>query len=98
MISLSYKGSAPAWGRHGLEWGAHCQTSGSHDINVNEWTRVDSAGYTVGISDEELNLTSYTDHSSIVNSFIAEGWLISRSKLQPCRQGVRAERRHQSCL
>jgi hypothetical protein len=77
MVSLSYKGSAAAWGNR-LEWGLTARHR-HHDINVNEWTRVDSAGYTVGISDDELNLTSYTDNSSLVNSIISEAFVISRT-------------------
>jgi len=77
MISLSYKGSATAWGSM-FEWGLTARRR-HHDIKVNEWTRVDSAGYTVGISDDELNLTSFTDHSSVVNSIISEAFIINRS-------------------
>jgi hypothetical protein len=77
MLSLAYKGSAAA-GVSRLEWGLTARHR-HHNINVNEWTRVDSAGYTAGISDDELNLTSFTDHSSIVNSIISEVFVINRS-------------------
>ena len=78
MTGLSYRGSAPA-GRHSLEWGLTAKHR-SHDIALNEWLRVDSAGYTVGGGGEELSLTSYTARNSIVSSFIAEGWFISRAR------------------
>jgi len=77
MVSLSYKGSATAWGSR-FEWGLTARHR-HHDINVNEWMRVDSAGYTVGISDDELSLTSFTDHSSVVSSIISEAFIINRS-------------------
>ncbi|MGB8358633.1 MAG: carboxypeptidase-like regulatory domain-containing protein [Bacteroidales bacterium] len=77
MISLSYKGFAAA-GPTRFEWGLTARHR-SHDIDVNEWTRVDSAGFTVGRSDDELTLTSFNDHSREVNSTIAEAYLINRS-------------------
>jgi len=77
MVSLSYKGFAAA-GPTRFEWGLTARHR-SHDIDVNEWLRVDSAGYTVGTSDDELSLTSFNDHSSAVNSTIAEAYLINRS-------------------
>jgi hypothetical protein len=80
MLSLSYKGSASAWGSS-FEWGITARHR-HHDINVNEWTRVDSTGYTVSISDDGLNLTSYTDHSSVVNSLITEAFIINRSNFR----------------
>ncbi len=77
MISLSYKGSATAWGSR-FEWGLTARRR-HHDISVNEWMRVDSAGYTAGISDDELTLTSFTDNSSVVSSIISEAFLINKS-------------------
>lgn len=77
MTGLSYRGSALA-GRNSLEWGVTAKHR-SHDIAMNQWLRVDSAGYTVGGNGEELTLNSYTYRSSTVSSFITEGWLISRS-------------------
>jgi hypothetical protein len=77
VISLSYRGSAAPAGNR-LEWGVTAKHR-SHDIRINEWMRVDSAGYTKGTTDDELNLTSYTDRSSYVSSFIAEAWFISRT-------------------
>ncbi len=77
MIALSYRGSSHS-GRGGLEWGATAKKR-SHDIDINEWLRVDSAGYTLGETGEGLSLSSYSDRSSTVSSFIAEGWFISRS-------------------
>lgn len=77
MTALSYRGSCHS-GRGGLEWGATARLR-SHDIVVNEWLRVDSAGYTLSGTGEGLSLTSYSDRSSAVSSFSAEGWLISRS-------------------
>jgi len=77
MTALSYRGSSHS-GRGGLEWGATAKLR-SHDIDINEWLRVDSAGYTLGGKGEGLSLTSYSDRSSAISSFIAEGWFISRS-------------------
>jgi hypothetical protein len=77
MASLSYKGSANAWGSR-LEWGLTARNR-NHDIHVNEWTRVDSAGYTVGKSDDELDLTSFADYGSTVSSIISEAFIINRS-------------------
>ena len=77
MVSLSYKGSAEAWGSR-FEWGLTVRHR-HHDINVNEWTRVDSAGYTTGTSDDDLSLTSFTDHSSDIKSIISEAYVINRT-------------------
>ncbi len=77
MVSLSYKGSADAWGSR-FEWGLTARHR-NHDIIVNEWTRVDSAGYTVGPGDDDLSLTSFTDHSNDINSLISEAYLIDRT-------------------
>ncbi|MDZ7634326.1 MAG: carboxypeptidase-like regulatory domain-containing protein [Bacteroidales bacterium] len=76
--SLSYRGSALA-GRNSFEWGVTAKHR-SHDIALNEWLRVDSAGYTVGGDGEVLSLTSYTARNSVVSSFVTEGWLISRAR------------------
>jgi hypothetical protein len=77
MATLSYRGSAMA-GKNGLEWGVTARHR-SHDIAINEWLRVDSAGYTVGGVGEDLTLTSYTDRRVTAGSFTAGAWLISRS-------------------
>jgi hypothetical protein len=77
VTALSYRGSSLS-GRGGLEWGATARYR-NHDIDINEWLRVDSAGYTLRGDDEGLTLTSYSDRSSAVSSFVAEGWFISRS-------------------
>jgi len=77
MVSLAYKGSAPA-GQTRFEWGLTARYR-SHDIDVNEWSRVDSAGYTVGAGDNELSLTTFNEHSSVVKSTVAEAYLINRS-------------------
>ncbi|MFZ2286867.1 MAG: carboxypeptidase-like regulatory domain-containing protein [Bacteroidales bacterium] len=77
MTTLSYRGSYMT-GRNGLEWGVTGKYR-SHDIAMNEWLRVDSAGFTVGGTGESLTLTSWSDRRSRVGSFVAEGWLIGRS-------------------
>lgn len=77
MVNLSYKGSAKAWGSR-FEWGLTARHR-HHDINVNEWTRVDSTGYTTGTSDDDLSLTSFTDHSSDIKSIISEAYVINRT-------------------
>lgn len=77
MTTLSYRGSAMA-GRNGLEWGVTARHR-SHDIAMNEWLRVDSAGYTVRGAGEDLTLTSYSDRSITAGSLTAGAWLISRS-------------------
>ena len=76
MATLSYRGSVIA-GRNGFEWGVTARHR-SHDIAINEWLRVDSAGYTLGGGGEGLTLTSYTDQRTTTGSFIAGGWFISR--------------------
>ena len=50
-----------------------------YHITRNEWLRVDSAGYTTGGEGEGLVLTSGSDMSGDISSFMAEGWLISRT-------------------
>lgn len=77
LTTLSYRGLVIT-GRNGLEWGVTAKRR-SHEIAMNEWLRVDSAGYTVGGAGEGLTLTSYSDRRSTIGSFIAEGWLINRS-------------------
>lgn len=76
MTTLSYRGSANS-GRNGFEWGLTARYR-IHDIEMNEWLRVDSAGYTLGGYGEGLALTSYYERNSRTGSFIAEGWLIGR--------------------
>ncbi len=76
MATLAYRGSVKA-GRNGFEWGVTARHR-SHDIAINEWLRVDSAGYTLGGDGEGLTLTSYTDRRTTAGSFIAGGWFISR--------------------
>lgn len=80
MTGLSYRGELNS-GRRGLEWGTTVKHR-SHEIGINEWLRVDSAGYTVRDETQGAALTSYTDRSSDISSFIAEGWIISRSSFQ----------------
>ncbi len=77
MTGLSYRGELNR-GRNGLEWGVTAKHR-RHDIGVNEWLRVDSAGFTVRDEAEGAALTSYTDRDSNISSYIAEGWIISRS-------------------
>ncbi|MDF1559328.1 MAG: carboxypeptidase regulatory-like domain-containing protein [Bacteroidales bacterium] len=77
MTGLSYRGYLNG-SRNGLEWGVTAKHR-SHDIGLNEWLRVDSAGYTLREEAEGVALTSYTDRASNISSFIAEGWIISRS-------------------
>jgi len=94
MISLSYKGSATARGSR-FDWGLTARHR-HHDINVNEWTRVDSAGYTTGTSSNDLNMTTFTDHRSDINSIITEAFVINRTSFslagRPCElnTGIRA--------
>lgn len=77
MTGLSYRGYLNG-GSNGLEWGVTAKHR-SHDIGINEWLRVDSAGYTLREVGEAATLTSYTDRGSNISSYIAEGWIISRS-------------------
>lgn len=84
MTTLSYRGSAKA-GRNGLEWGITARHR-SHDIAMNEWLRVDSAGFTVGGAGEELTLTSWSDRRITAGSFTAGAWLISRSSFTLARR------------
>jgi hypothetical protein len=77
MTSLSYRGSLDKE-RNGLEWGLAAKYYDYH-ITRNEWLRVDSAGYTTGGEGEGLVLTSGSDMSGDISSFMAEGWLISRT-------------------
>jgi len=77
MVSIAYKGSADAWGSR-FEWGLTARHR-HHDIKVNEWTRVDSAGYTTGTSDDDLSLTSFIDHSNDIRSIISEAFVINRT-------------------
>ncbi|MDX9902527.1 MAG: carboxypeptidase-like regulatory domain-containing protein [Bacteroidales bacterium] len=79
MTALSYRGYLNGNGKGtGLEWGVTAKQR-SHEIGINEWLRVDSAGYTLREDGEAATLTSYTDRVSNISSYIAEGWLISRS-------------------
>ena len=74
---LSYRGSVSA-GRNMLEWGMTARYW-NHDITINEWLRVDSAGYTLSEPGDEMNLTSFTDRNDNITSYITEAWLISRN-------------------
>lgn len=77
VTALAYRGSGTT-DRGGFEWGATARYR-NHDIDINEWLRVDSAGYTLGGEGEGLTLTSYAYRTSTVSSIVAEGWFISRS-------------------
>lgn len=77
MTGLSYRGEIMG-SRQALEWGVTAKHR-RHDIGTNEWLRVDSAGYTLREEPDGTALTSYTDRSSNISSYIAEGFFISRS-------------------
>lgn len=77
QLGLTYRGSFSS-ANNGLEWGLGTKRR-DHDIVINEWLRVDSAGYTTGTGGDELNLTSFTGRSFNIGSFITEAWLISRN-------------------
>jgi hypothetical protein len=74
---LSYRGSLSA-GRSRFEWGLTGKYR-DDDITTDEWLRVDSAGYTLGTTGDELNLTSFTDRADNVTSYTTEAWLISKN-------------------
>lgn len=74
---ISYSGTVSIF-RNTFEWGLS-EKYRKHDIVINEWLRVDSAGYTLSTPDDVLNLTSFTDRSGNITSYITEAWLISKN-------------------
>lgn len=94
LTGVSYRGSFHK-GKNDLEWGIAAKYYDYHIIK-NEWLRVDSAGYTTGGEGDGLVLTSGTDITGDINSFMAEGWLISRNsfsiadRLCDLNTGIRA--------
>ena len=77
VLSFDYKGSYKAES-HWLQWGARYQHSFFND-KIEEWTMLDSAGYSLPYSDSLVNL--YTTHfatSNIspnqVNGYIRDSW------------------------
>lgn len=77
VTGISYR-SAVTRGRNSLEWGATARQS-FYDLSRNEWLRVDSAGYTLGDTNEGLTLTSSSRSSVTARSLTAGGWIISRT-------------------
>lgn len=77
MTDISYRGEITR-DRSGFEWGIAVRKS-SYDSYINEWLRVDSAGYTTGQAGTDLTLTSRTEMSLEAESFTAGGWIISRT-------------------
>lgn len=73
----SYRGSFTS-GKNGLEWGITARQR-SYDAYRNEWLKVDSAGYTPGMTGDRLTLNSRSLISVEALSFTTEGWLISRT-------------------
>ena len=94
LTGVSYRGSLDK-GKNDLEWGMAVKYYNYH-ITKNEWLRVDSAGYTTGGEGDGLVLTSGTDITGDINSFMAEGWLISHNsfsiadRLCDLNTGIRA--------
>jgi hypothetical protein len=77
VTALSYR-STYNYGRNSLDWGANVRQS-NYDLYRNEWLRVDSAGYTLGETGEELTLTSASRSRVEVGSLTAAAWMITRT-------------------
>ncbi len=77
ITRASYRGSVTS-GKKGLEWGVTARYR-VYDAYRNEWLKVDSAGYTPGVTGDGLPLTSRSLISAEARSFSTEGWLISRT-------------------
>ena len=73
IVAISYKGYGNA-GNNTTVWGITGRYR-NYKTRINEWLRVDSAGYTAGNNDDHLVLTSYTSSESSLSSFGAEAYV-----------------------
>ncbi len=76
-ISLTYRGSDKS-GNNVTDWGV----TGRHrkyEALINEWLRVDSAGYTIASDNDQLVLTSYSDSKEIFTSLGTEVFINNKT-------------------
>lgn len=77
IAGVAYRGSVTS-GRNGLEWGVTARNS-SYDSYRNEWLKVDSAGYTPGVTGDGLTLSSRSRMGVEARSISTEGWVMTRT-------------------
>lgn len=77
IFNLAHKGSKEK-GNHFFSWGVKYQNEKIND-DINEWNRIDSAGYSLEYSDAEVNLsrvlkTNLSLYSNRFTGFIQDSW------------------------
>jgi hypothetical protein len=83
ILTLSYKGEM-AWNMGTLDWGIRVREQHFKD-KMNEWTRVDSAGYTVPWNEDLLEMTSRINSDNRLTILSYDSYLMNSGIIRTVR-------------
>jgi hypothetical protein len=75
ILTVSYKGEM-TWTKGTVKWGIRARGQHFND-RMNEWTRVDSAGYTLPWNENKLEMTSRINSDNRLTSFTYDSYLMN---------------------
>jgi len=92
ILNLAHKGNKQK-NNHFLSWGVKYQHESIND-EINEWNRIDSAGYSLEYSDAQVNLSSVLKttlglKSNRFTAYVQDSWDIGDSSRMNLNAGVR---------